>query len=142
MNFIKIAPELALTFANAIEFVILTSCVAVLMHYIVGQVAGVGDLVRRLQRVFMHDYQGGAYDIAIAIAVILFGKALRAAVIWEWRYYGGRLSLELLVVAVAIVAIGGLCFIRVLAPSAHYNKVWILVGAAALAFAIASVLTA
>jgi hypothetical protein len=129
------SPELAFQFANAFEFVVLCAAAAVLLYYIVGQVASWGDLWRRFSRVILHNYQGGGYDLAIACFAILFGKAMRAGIIWEWRHFGGQMSLDLLLVAVAIVAAGSLCLVRVLVPCRYYNCVWIGVGIVALAFA-------
>lgn len=131
-------PEL-LEWVNGFELVISVAAIYLLVRFIIGKVNGFRDVWDRLMRAFSRDFQGGSYDLAVALLVLIAGKAMRAAVIWEWRHFGGDLNYYLLAFAIFVISVGMLCAIRVLAPSENFNSYSIGIGILAVALASVSV---
>lgn len=129
----------AILFANAFELVISLAAAAILLAYVFGRIKGWGDAVRRFCRVMRRDFQGGPYDLAIAIMVIFLGKVVRTEAEWEWRVFGSELSNWRMLFGLVVSAVGTLCMIRILSRADHFNAVWISTAVAALLFAASSV---
>lgn len=119
-----IDPNVAFVFANAFEMVIAVCAAGLLIRYILGQINGFWDIIGRIRKIMSRNFQGGPYDLAVAIAVIFVGKMLKAEAIWEWWMFH-RLPAERLLAGVAMSAVGAVCLIRVLAPHNRFKCYWI-----------------
>lgn len=138
MNF-TISPDKALLFGNAFELIVQLAVLLAFARVFLREIEGPADFWRRTRRAVNPDFQGEAYDLAVAVAAMVFGEFIRRIAIWYWRSSGGDFPFLAYTIAIAFIAVGALCVIRVMAPTKHYNLVWIGVLTAALGFAVWSV---
>lgn len=129
-----------LEWVNAFELVITVAFVILLVRYIANKIESWADFLRRSLRIWDRNFQGGPYDLAIALCVLLAGKALRAETIWEWRHFGGELDMPRLALAVLVISAGALCAVRVLSPTQYFNRYALVVFVLAASFATGSIL--
>lgn len=135
----SISPDLTLLALNAFELVLLSVALFILVRYIVGEIGDFRDFVRRIKRIMLHDYQGGAYDVAVAFAVILAGLWIGREATWDWREFWFAFPFWRFLLGIVVETTGVLCLIRILAPRSSYNRWWISTAIAAAVFSAASV---
>lgn len=80
-------------------------------------------------------------DGSLASATLFTGEFLRCLTVWSWRHFHVALQVPILTLAVAITALGGLCWLRVYSPQAASRRRSALLLGIALVMAIISVLT-
>ena len=68
-------------------------------------------------------HMAGNFDGAIALMILAFAMAFRAAMIWKWRYFGGELDMQLLISAELLKFTAIICAIRVFARR-KFNWPW------------------
>jgi len=127
-----------LILANAFELGISLGAAALLLRFILSQISGPIDALRRASRAIMGDFQGGAYDLAVAIFVIFVGKFIRTQTVWEWRVFADDLDRFRVMLGIMVSTVGAICLIRVLSPTRFFNVYWVVTVILALIFAIFS----
>ena len=113
-----------LLIANSFEFGVSIPAMILLAKYIWQRIDSLRDFMLRLYRALKLDFQGGPYDLAMAILVIFIGKTVRTEAVWEWRLFDGDLSLHRVGIGILVSTVGALCMIRILAPEDRYNIYW------------------
>lgn len=129
MNFDK---DAFLLIANSFEFGVSIPAIILLVRYIWQRIDSMKDFLLRTWRAMKLDFQGGPYDLAMAILVIFIGKTIRTEAVWEWRLFDGELSLYRVGIGIMVSTMGALCMIRILSPEDRYNFYWL----ATISFAV------
>src|SRR4051794_15827376 len=86
------SPDTALIFLNAFELALALSMVVVLCIILKRQYLGLHDLLLKLRKMARFNFQGGPYDVLIALLVLYMGLFIRAETVWEWRFMNFDLS--------------------------------------------------
>lgn len=133
-------PNIAFVFANALELSISISAALLLLHYVIGKIDSWSDFKGRVAKLFRRDFQGGPYDLAIAIMVIFVGRSFRTQAAWEWRFFDNGLPVGRMFIGLVMSTIGALCLIRILSPHDRYNCYITVVLVISMLFAIWSVM--
>lgn len=92
----------------------------VMVNYIRTKV-GVRDIMGRLVKSTDYTFQGGVYDVAIAMATIALGLVIRTETTWEFRVFPTEIRPMQMVVGSTIIAAGVLCMVRLLAPHNRFG---------------------
>lgn len=121
----SISTDAFLLVANAFEFGVSIAAIILLALYVWRRIGSVGDFARRTWRAINMDFQGGSYDLAMAILVIFIGKTIRTEAVWEWRLFDGELSTMRVGIGIIVSTVGALCLVRILAPEDSYNVYWL-----------------
>ena len=130
--------DFLLTFVNSVELIIYLVIGIVLLRTLRAQVHSWRDLWERAKRAAHFDFQGGPYDMLVALSVLFVGWFLRAQTIWTWRVLGAPFNAPALLIGIACTIIAAFCLIRIMLPSNTYNVLAARVLAAAGFFAALS----
>lgn len=115
-----------LLIANAFEFGVSIAAIILIAMYVWRRIESVADFARRTWRALHLDFQGGPYDLAMAILIIFIGKTIRTEAVWEWRLFDQELGTVQIGIGILVSTAGALCLIRILSPEDRYNIYWIL----------------
>lgn len=127
-----------LLIANSFEFGVSIPAIILLVRYIWNRIESVKDFLRRTWRALKMDFQGGPYDLAMAILVIFIGKTIRTEAVWEWRLFDVELSNTRVALGIMVSTLGALCMIRILSPEDKFNIYWLATIVFATAFTLFS----
>lgn len=127
--------DFLLTFINSIELVVYLVIGIILLRALRAQMHSWRDLWERAKRVARLDFQGGPYDMLVALSILFVGWFLRAQTIWTWRVLGTPFNAPALLVGITCTVVAAFCLIRIMLPSNHYNAraARVLVGAGVFA---------
>ena len=121
----NIGTDAFLLIANSFEFGVSIPAIILLVRYVWRRIESFRDFLMRTYRAMKLDFQGGPYDLAVAILVIFIGKTVRTEAVWEWRLFDTELDNVRVSIGILISTIGALCLIRILSPEDRFNLYWL-----------------
>lgn len=130
----KIEPQTAFTFANSFEMMLSLFLAVMLAVALFNQTDGFKDLIAKFRKMTKLDFQGGPYDVLIALFVLCVGMLIRSEATWEWRSLGWELSVDRLSIGVFLKGVATFCLIRIFMPTSNYNRVAFILLVIALGF--------